>query len=183
MNIVTAPGIDSHLPVLRWAQKASSGSVLEFGGGLHSTSALVMWDWLGYRTATIEEDVRWRDYLAERYPTHRIVASATQELLAERWGVVLIDHGEGEWTWIDARAKALEAVRGFCQIAMVHDWHIGPGHRDDIVGSFRYHGWFAPDGNLMHTAICSDVIDVTKAEIVGGRIYTSWEDAPMEWPN
>jgi hypothetical protein len=183
-EIITAPGIDSHLPVLKWAQRITGGAVLEFGGGMHSTAFLVDLDAFGLRTATIEADEEWRKLLRERWPDHHTFGpKATDLLLSLGWGVTLIDHGEGEWAWIDQRADALMAVRGHTRIALVHDWHIGPGHRDDLVGAWKHHAWFAPDDGTMHTAMCSDSVAVEEAEILGGRVYSGWEDAPSEWPN
>lgn len=182
MNIITAAGIDSHLPVLRWAQEHSGdGSVLEFGGGMHSTAQLVKFEAEGFRTATIEADPEWRAWLKEQWPEHPV--HEDMRVLGQGWGTVLIDHGEGEWAWIDARAAALEACRGNALTALVHDWHIGPGHRGELVESWPHHGWFEPEDGTMHTAICSEVLDVKNAEILGGRIYTSWDDAPEVWPN
>jgi hypothetical protein len=77
----------------------------------------------------------------------------------------------------------LELVRPHCRVALVHDWHIGKGHRYDVVMSWQHYGWFAPDDGTMHTAICSDELSISDAEIPGGRIYTGWDDAPTEWPN
>lgn len=181
MRFVNADGVStaSHLPALRWAHETAGGSVLEFGGGLYSTAYLYELDALGVETATIEADPEWRDWLEETYPGHRVVA----EMPEGTWGTVLIDHGEGEWEWIDTRAAALEAVRGRCGIALVHDWHIGIGHRDDIVTAYTHHGWYAPDDGTMHTALCSDIYEVRGAQIEGGNVYTGWDDAPEEYPN
>ena len=75
----------------------------------------------------------------------------------------------------------LKRVRGNCAIVLVHDWHIGSGHRDDLVTAFEHHGWFAPDSGEMHTAICSDRVPIAGATIPGGYVYTSWDDAPGDW--
>lgn len=183
VKINTAKGTDSHLPVLAWAQAHTAGSVLEFGGGMYSTPQLVEWKRHGFRTATIEESPKWRAWMRDKWPNHRVYDRLTTELLDEGWGVVLIDHGEGEWAWIDARAAALTAVRGHCEVALVHDWHIGPGHRGELVEEWAHHAWFAPYSGMMHTAICSDSVEVETARIPGGRIYTGWDNAPTEWPN
>ena len=63
----------------------------------------------------------------------------------------------------------MKSVRKHCAIALVHDWHIGKGHRDSLVKRFAHYGWFAPDEGLMHTAICSDLVWVEQASIPGGR--------------
>lgn len=174
-------GTASHLPVLKWAQAEVQehgwgGSVLEYGGGMFSTEFLHELDRLGFPTLTIEADPEWTEWLEKAYPGHRIVAKPPDDW----WDVVLIDHGK-DGTWIDERAFALRAVRNRCGIALVHDWHIGRGHRERDVRAWRYHGWYAPDAGTMHTAIVSDHVDVGKAVIPGGYIYTDWDDAPGAW--
>jgi hypothetical protein len=172
-------GTSSHLPVLQWACSQTRGPVLEFGGGLYSTAYL---ESLDRETCTIEAEPAWQQELRERWPDHHIEPALTRRLLEHYWGVVLIDHGIGEWAWIDERAAALQQVRGFCEVALVHDWHIGPGHREDTVNAYSFHAWFAPDDGTMHTAMASDVLDVTHAVIPGGRVYTA-SDAPKDYPN
>lgn len=174
-------GTSSHLPVLRWACKAvPEGPILEYGGGLYSTPFFLG---LGREVVTIEEVPAWREYL-EAQDSHQIEHEMTDEIFQRHdWAVVFIDHGRAPWEWIDQRADALENVRGKCAIALVHDWHVGIGHRDDVVARFMYHGWFAPNAGTMHTAMCSDSIDVRTAKIRGGRVYTGFFDAPEEFPN
>lgn len=173
-------GTYSHLPVLRWAHETLGGSILEFGGGLYSTAYLYEEEQKGCKTVTVEQDPQWRAWLRERYPGHKVKARVE---VPKFFDVVLIDDGVGEWTWIDHRAKMLELMRGHFGIALVHDWHIGPGHRGELVESFRYHGWYAPADGRMHTAICSDTVELHPDAIPGGRIYTGWHDAPQDYPN
>lgn len=179
MNVNTdAHGTASHLPVLRWAIEVAGHRVLEFGGGLFSTAVLHEFDpW----TVTIERDAEWHAKLVEDFPGHRITDN--EAVVAEGWDVALIDHGTGEWEWIDQRAAALTSCQGHVGIALVHDWHIGPGHRDDVVARFRFHAWFAPDDGSMHTAMASDIYDVADARIEGGAVYTTYANAPAEFPN
>ena len=182
MRTVEKPGTASHLPVLRWAQLEVQrygwgGSVLEFGAGRHSTSFLADLDRHGFPTASVETDEDWIAWARERFPDHSIGS----HYLGEWWDVVLIDNGSNSDTWIEDRVKTLKAVRKHCAIVLVHDWHIGKGHHDNLVGSFKHHGWFAPDEGTMHTAIMSDLVWVENAQIPGGYVYTSWDDAPGDW--
>ena len=178
---IREPGTSSHLPVLAWAQlevqrHGWGGSVLEFGAGRHSTSFLADLERHGFPTASVEADPEWRAWVGERFPDHLVV----DRWDGEWYDVVLIDCGNGA-DWVAERAATLKAVRGHCAIALVHDWHIGHGHRDNLVASFVHHGWYAPEGGTMHTAICSDLVWIESATIPGGYIYTSWDDAPGDW--
>lgn len=175
-------GTSSHLPVLKWAHTEVQrwgwgGSVLEFGAGRYSTSFLYDLGRHGFPTASIEPPGEWREHLEERFPGHRF----DDRFDGEWWDVVLIDNGDQPDTWIAERTRALKQIRGKCAIALVHDWHIGPGHQGDLVTSFEHHGWFAPDERTMHTAIVSDRVEIAGASIPGGYVYTGWDDAPGHW--
>jgi len=182
-------GIDSHLPALRWALDAvPDGPVLEFGGGLHSTPAIIN---AGRDLVTIEPHPDWRMWLRIKYGwehhTYEVYESFYSGDLPQReWAVVLIDHQpyEGdEWSWLEARAEALSVVRGWCGIALVHDWHIGQGHHERLVRSYQHAAWYAPSDGSFHTALCSDSIDVAAATIQGGYVYATRDTAPKEFPN
>ena len=178
-------GTLSHLPVLKWAhtevqRHGWGGSVLEFGAGRYSTAFLYDLERHGFPTLSIEPNGEWLKHLQPRFPEHRFEHSWD----GDWWDVVLIDNDDGPAsanTWINERAVILKAVKGHCAIALVHDWHIGIGHRDDIVTSFEHYGWFAPENGEMHTAICSDRVPIAGVTIPGGYVYTGWDDAPGDW--
>jgi hypothetical protein len=181
-------GTSSFLPVLKWAHRAAldhgwGGTVLEYGGGKFSTAFLALLDSQGFPTVTLEADPEWVKWLKAEYPAHKVVLLGSDEansLVEKWWDVVLIDHGQPE-TWIEERTAALKQARRRAGIVLVHDWHIGPGHSEGEVKKWRYYGWFCPDDQEMHTAICSAEVDVTQADIMGGYVYDDWAGAPGQW--
>lgn len=161
--------------------------MLEFGGGLHSTKAILD---AGRDLVTIEPDPEWRRWLRIQYgwkhDTYEVWPEFGNNLAQIEWAVVFIDHQPyqgDEWSWLTARAEALAVVRGWTQLALVHDWHIGEGHMERVVRWYDYAAWYAPSDGSFHTALASDTLDVRQADIPDGYVYATQADAPSTFPN
>lgn len=87
------PDYGSHLPVLTMLLGVMRPRrVLEFGGGHHSTPAILDCPSVT-KLATVEVDKKWRDELAETYPDDRLSLRRRRPEITMSYGLILIDDG------------------------------------------------------------------------------------------
>ena len=159
----SSAGFGSHMPSLRAAVQATTGPILELGGGHYSTPYLHEVSNSGRLVVTVETAKDWFDQFAKQYPSeyHRVVKEVPAE--PEHFDVVLIDQDPEE-----LRRGALEALRGRFTYAIIHDTQ--PAVFPVVVwgaylDSFPYRRDDKPE-NLPWTTTVSDAREIP--EPVGG---------------
>lgn len=158
------PHRGSHLPVLMKLLPMTTGSVLELGAGVYSTS---FFHWACYaqrrRLLTYEDNpvfYRFARQFHKGLHEVRCIRSWDDADYAEPWGLAFVDHGQERRRWLDiSRLTHAEYV-------VAHDAENSAAHKyhyERIHSQFRFR--FKYNGAWPYTAVFSNVHDVSKLVI------------------
>lgn len=162
-RIVKFTGYHSHLPALVGAFTRTEGPVLEIGSGVFSTPVLHdLAAKADRRLVTYEENGAWAKAISTKVagPNHefRVVESYDDMELIEPWGLALVDR-----PGVPGRLKDTRLLAPITDVVVLHAAD-DPEIIAELPKLFKWVLWHRHLG-LWHTAICSNVHDLTKWDL------------------
>lgn len=151
----------THLPVLDWAIKKTSGSVLEIGCG-NSSTVFLHNECKNRRLVTIETNEVWfQRFVNLRTENHELFLKSSYDdfrdiIMGESWDVVLVDHAPA------LRRNVEINILHHCKYVVVHDFQ-DPCYMYNLsIPKYKY--IYVYDTLFPNTAILSDFEKIDRIE-------------------